>query len=213
MLTVTTAATECVFDASGSIVTEAPGAEPVDLAFVKVALSYDFPDLDDQIPLWIATARERFETILGRVFVRQTRQVKLDRFYDAIRLPMPEHSADAVQSVTYIDTSGVEQTLDPSDYRLTAVKSFAGAILRPPRDGSFPDTLCDTEVVTITFECGYAPDGADLTVNVPAVVKSAIIQLVGHMIDQREAYGPKQMFEIPDQCWDLVTPLRVTWFA
>lgn len=118
---------------------------------------------------------------LGRSIGRQT-----------LRLTLPAFGCEpiwlscgpvlAVGSVKYLDASGVEQTLDPADYRL------AGNWLVPSHGKAWPSAAYDQpDAVRITYTAGYD--------DVPVAIKRALILLVQNLKKvQDDALGGVVLF-------------------
>lgn len=132
----------------------APLTEPLTLVQAKAQLVLDagFTQDDVFVAALITAARQYVEKLMNRAIFPRAMQLNLDFFpypvYDgtvnpndrhclygyfwhalAIRLPKP--AALSVQSITYIDLSGVQQTLDPSLYFLDP-NSEPGRIVPKP---------------------------------------------------------------------------------
>src|ERR1700722_6731967 len=112
-----------------------PIAEPVTLAQAKAQLRVDFSDDDDLITAHITAAREMCEQKMNRAIFNQSYILSLDQFnYGdwrstipmerrnplrfsalwesmALRLPMPR--LVSVTSITYLDVTGTQHTIDP----------------------------------------------------------------------------------------------------
>lgn len=104
---------------------------------------------------------------LGRSIGRQTLRMTLPAFgCEPIWLSCGP--VVAVTSVKYLDASGVEQTLDPTSYRL------AESWLVPAHGRSWPATACEQpDAVRIVYEAGYD--------QVPLAIKRALILLVQNL--------------------------------
>ncbi|UIJ43720.1 hypothetical protein LZK98_11525 [Sphingomonas cannabina] len=107
---------------------------------------------------------------LGRSLGIQTLEVSLDRF-DAGGIILPFPPISSVTTVSYIDTNGLEQTLDSSAYRLL------GDRLVPVFGGAWPETRSEEEAVTIRFVAGYD--------QLPAPIRAAILLMVGDLYRNR----------------------------
>lgn len=163
--------------------TSLPAAdEPITLTEAKAHLRIDAADTaeDNAITGFITAAREYCETYQGRQYMTATRVHQLDRFPSChvIRLPYPP--LISITSVVYVDSAGVTQTLDPSKYIVDAI-SQPGRIA-PSYSNYWPATRQQIGAVTITYACGY---GA--AADVPQRIKQAILLLVGHWWENREA--------------------------
>lgn len=140
----------------------APLAEPLMKADVKTALRIDATDLDDVVDSLIVAARLHIEAICGRALVRQQRRLVLDAFPAEIRLPISP--LRAVESITYLDSAGTEQTLSASDYRVDIYSDVPRIV--PAYNTSWPDTYDVQNAVTVTYSAGYVvPVTADGTAN------------------------------------------------
>jgi len=110
---------------------------------------------------------------LGRALGRQTIEARCDRFDDCgIYLPLPP--LVSVDSVKYLDSSNIEQTLPPERYELQGSRLVAAWNTR------WPTMLCRPEAVRVTYTAGYAP-GA-----LPFNIRAAILLMVGDLYANRE---------------------------
>lgn len=163
-------------------VTTGPASEPITAAEAKAHCRIDTTDEDTYIGTLIAVAREMVEIDSERAFIEQTLTLTLDRFPEFIELRRcPIFDADDVV-ITYIDTAGDTQTLDPAEYRVDDA-SEPGRIA-PAFGYVWPLTQIDMNAVAVEFTAGYADAAA-----VPAIAKHAIKLLVGHWHENREAVG------------------------
>jgi uncharacterized phiE125 gp8 family phage protein len=110
--------------------------------------------------------------------------MRLDQFPRSTRgrieLPMPP--LQSVTSVKYIDDTGSEATLAPSDY-VVETWHLKGRI-RPAYGLVWPTARDEDSAVRIRFVAGYG-SAAD----VPQPIKHAILLLVGAWFRDREATG------------------------
>lgn len=159
----------------------AAAAAPVELASAKHHCRVDHDDDDAMIQSFIDAATEHLDGpsgVYGRAIMPQTWLLETAGWSDSIVLPI-----EPVRSVvvTYKDAAGVEQTLDAANYQLSAWPrratefSFAADAVKPALSN-------DTYPVSFTIEAGYA-DAA----SVPAPLKTAILMLVAHWYQTREA--------------------------
>jgi uncharacterized phiE125 gp8 family phage protein len=152
-----------------SIVTS-PTEEPVTLVELKEELRIDSDNTDFDVKLTrgIKAARERAEHYLDRALITQTWDLFMDRFADAIEIPLPP--LQSVSSITYIDDSGVQQTLSTDVY--TVDTAAEPGIVRLAYGQAWPSVRCQANAVTIRFVAGYG-DQAD----VPDDIKEAILTI------------------------------------
>lgn len=206
-----------------SVVTP-PASEPVLLADAKAYARINTAADDALVTDLITGAREYLETFCRRQFMLATWLLTLDRFpiyYDwyeyspyqntapyqsasqwqtqnLIRLPKPP--LVSIDSIQYIDDTGVLQTLDPSQYTVD-VKSTPGRL--SPAFGVFwPGTQAEIDAVQIQFQAGYVSPTP-----LPARVRIAIKRLVAHWYQNREDVG-KPMNELPLGVRNLAQSLR-----
>lgn len=166
----------------------APSVEPITLADAKLFMRVDDTYQDDVITLLIVAAREYAERYTGRAFVTQTRELTLPCFKPVISIPNPP--LQSIESVKYIDTAGVLQTVSASEYQVDAYDE-------PGRVASaygyyWPATrLGDFNAVRIRYVCGYAeigsPTGDDPADGVPELVKQWLRVRVAQHYEHREA--------------------------
>ena len=178
----------------------APKIEPVSIAEVKTQLGIDFSQTDDLISRRIVEARKWVESYTGRALITQTREKRWDCFVDEHEV----ESALTVVSVKYIDTDGVETTLDTSDYVLDTYPFIPH--VRAAYGVSWPSTRAERNAVRIQYTAGYGP----LSTSVEPIIREAIILLVGHwMNNQPQAESGISMSRVPYAVRDLLDPYRL----
>ena len=158
------------------------------------------PD-DECIEALIAAATASAEDYTQRAFTQRT--VTLKRANLSTRLYLPVVPVQSVDSITYIDQAGDEQTL--TDFRFVDAEPAWIEIDSPPAvsDKGRP--------VTITVTAGYpsetSPPSAD---GVPASVKHAVKLTVGHFYENRESVVVANIVHrVPQTVEHLLHPLRV----
>jgi uncharacterized phiE125 gp8 family phage protein len=169
-----------------------PSGEPISVSDVKAFTRVDTQLDDDVLAGLITTARQNFdgrEPWFGRALLTQTWDYFLPEFpYECdnddedylpgIRVPLPP--LQSVISITYLDPSGVLQTLATSDY-VVDVNAVPGRIV--PAFGIFwPSTQSMPNAVRVRFTAGYGLIGA-----VPAEIKTWLKQCVAYLYENREA--------------------------
>lgn len=152
--------------------TSNPSELPVSVSEVKQRLRMADCEtaFDSDIELQIYAAAEQFEKDCQRQVLAATYEHSQDRFSDRIDLKV--RPVTAVNSVSYIDTSGDSQTLDSSEWRFDQSRQC----VLPAVGGVFPDTYDDINAVTVNFTAGYGSDSDCL----PRLVKQCIILAVSH---------------------------------
>lgn len=162
----------------------APAAEPITAAdaITRAHLRLDDATDDSLVGLYIAAARRQAEQITGRCLIEQTWELWLDAF-PAAEIDLRLAPVSAIVSVTYTDTAGADQVLDPDAYLLDAVTSAAW--LLPAVDTDWPETQDIANAVRIRFTAGYGATGDD----VPEDIRLWLLATVAHWYRSREIAG------------------------
>lgn len=173
---------------------EAPEALPVTLAEVKAHAGISGSADDDLLEAFIKAATEQAENMTRRQFCPATWELVLDAFPDytrgnplaAIELPRPP--LVDVESITYTDPDGVEQTMLSGAYVVDA-DSFVGRVY-PAVGTSWPDTLDAPGAVTVRYSCGWAMTDATSPESWtgPDALKTWILMRVAGLYGLRENY-------------------------
>ncbi len=157
-----------------------PATEPITLLEAKRHLRVDVTDDDTLITSIITAAREYCETFQNRAYITQTWEMTLDSF-PTMPLKIPKPPLQSVDSIKYTDQNGVETLFDAANYVVDA-DSEPGRIALAP-GVSWPSvTLKPIGGVKIRFTAGYG-DAA----KVPMMAKQAMLLLIGHWYEHREA--------------------------
>lgn len=168
---------------------EAPTAEPVSVEMVKQHLRLggdpaEYDDFEAQVlPLYVSAARQHAEEVTGLNLTDAVLELRLHGFHHTIAFPIAPVSS--VESVTYTDTEGDQQTLDPSVYVLDD---------HPwrPRLGlayeqSWPSVRSAAGAVVIRFRGPYGSvSESPPRLPVPEAIRAAILLMVGHWYENRE---------------------------
>ena len=159
-----------------------PAVEPVLLADAKSHLNITDSGDDTLISAQILAARQLLERMLGQSLVTTTFDLFLDAFpsgrwsltrESSLIINVPGGPLQSVASVNYLDpVTAVETVMASTGYNVDAA-STAG----------WPITAKRINAVRIRYVAGYGDAAAD----VPDALKRAILLLVGHMYENREA--------------------------
>jgi uncharacterized phiE125 gp8 family phage protein len=174
--------------------TAPPAVEPVELVAAKNHLRLEIEDDDELVYGLIVAARELVEGWTSRSLITTGWRLTLDGFSGywpwptslersidpGGRIKFPIADVLAVSAVNYLNTSGSTVLLGSSNY--TVVPGAPGYLL-PAYGTSWPSTRRYHGALTIDFTAGYGPAPAD----VPGFVKQAILLLLGHLYENREA--------------------------
>jgi uncharacterized phiE125 gp8 family phage protein len=182
-----------------------PSTDTLDVEFVRDEhLRAPGGDAEDAyIESLIVTSLRMAERITRRSLYPTTWALTLERFpAGAIAIPRPP--LQSVVSITYIDTDGIEQTLDPARYQVRAAQgplAARGRIL-PAYGETWPATRCQMDAVTVTFVAGYA--------QVPEDITHARLLIIGELYKQRsESVHTINQNPALIRARDLLMPYRV----
>jgi uncharacterized phiE125 gp8 family phage protein len=184
------------------VLTTAPLTEPVSLDDAKLHLRVDIDTDDTLINALIIAARQHIENVLNRSLITQTWDLWLDEFPgdDYIELPKPPLSS--VSSLKYYDTSDTVATWAAANY-FVDTKSEPGRLCLAYGITWPTTTLRDFNGVDITFVAGYGAATA-----VPKPIKQAMLLLIGHLYEHREAVTTGQITTVPMAVDALIYPYR-----
>jgi len=158
-----------------------PTVEPVTLEEAKTHLRVDITDDDNLITALIKTAREYCENFQNKAYYTQTWELVLDKFPAENYIKIPKPPLQSVTSVIYKDNEGTETTLDASKY-IADTDSEPGRIVLAYGESWPSFTPYPVGAVRIRFTTGH-----DDISKVPQMVKQAMLLLIGHWYENREA--------------------------
>jgi hypothetical protein len=189
-----------------------PAVEPISVDEAKDWLRERGDDQNGVITALTRSAREYCEVKTGRQLITATWQLVLDSFYDqrytqygsfsdlrygkynslnnwAIRVP--RSPLQAVTSITYIDPSGITQTLDPSQYQVDLVSEPAR--VAPAYAIPWPVTRSVMAAITVTFRAGFGDQASE----VPDGIRQAMRLLIAHWYENRYAVTDFATSKVP----------------
>jgi uncharacterized phiE125 gp8 family phage protein len=162
-------------------VTVPPTSEPVTLAEAKAQCRVDISDDDAYITALIVAAREYCEAIDWCAYLTQTIELWLEDWPldDEIELPRPP--LQSVTKIEYYDVNDVKYTLPTTVYAADVVSVPGAIVLRYLQ--TWPTiVLREYNAICVTYVAGW-----DTPAYLPQVIKQAILLLVGHWYENREA--------------------------
>lgn len=170
----------------------APSAEPIELADAKSHLYVIGEDYDVYVESLIAAARVVCEARTHQTLMTTTWRQGLDCWPSCGVIELYRPPLQSVESITYVDDSGVEQTLDDSLYTVDTA-SMPGRVLRA-YGATWPSIRTEgvARPITIEFVAGYAT--AD---DIPAPFKHAMKLLIGNWFEYRESVSEKSPGPVP----------------
>lgn len=150
---------------------------------LKAHLRLNDSSEDDLLSDWLGAADELFAKQTGYVLCVSIHRLRLDGWPHGGTIYVPRNPVTAVSSVQYLDTAGVWQTIDPSNY--TVDLSDAPARITFGTGYSYP-ALHPTAVpcVRVEFTAGHA-----FPANIPKLAANATKLMAAHWYAAREAYG------------------------
>jgi uncharacterized phiE125 gp8 family phage protein len=189
-----------------------PALDPVSLAEAKAHCRVAISDDDGLIAGYLLAARQIIETELRRSLISQTWDYFVDcdwpcekvggQWHRRITLPLPPLLS--VTSISYVDSSGGTQTLAADQYRVST-KRHEG-VIEPAYGVTWPPVRDQVDAITVRFVCGYGPNPSD----VPEPIRQAILLLVGHWYENREAVNVGNIVTpLPFAVDALLFPFRV----
>ncbi len=186
----------------------APTAEPLDLATAKTHLREDGTDQDALITALIKAARQYAEAFTRRQLVTATWELALDAWPsgDTIALPLPP--LQQVLSVNYKDKNGLDNVFAATEYIVDTASEPGRVVLAYGK--SWPTaTLYPAGAIRIQFKSGYG----DAATAVPEAIKQAMLLLIGHWYEQRQAVNVGNAVNaLPFAVDALLWPYRVFTF-
>ncbi len=195
-----------MFEGPTRVVVE-PIEEPVTLAEAKKHLRVDHDDDDTLIMDRIVTARRSCEIEARRAFVTQTLEMSLEEWPGDEDIDLPWPPLQSVTSIKYIDIDGVTHTFDAANYVVYTNVEPGEVYLK--WNAVWPSAqLQPGPSIAIRYVAGYG-----LATAVPALYKAAILLLVGHLYENREAVVVGTIAtQLPMAVADLLNKERVDWF-
>lgn len=167
-----------------------PTIEPVTLAEAKLHCRIDHPDEDSLITSLIIAARQWLELATRRSFITQTLKLSLPGWPQTIQLPHPP--LQSVSNVAYLTSSGETVIVESANY--TVISACEPGEIIPAYSQSWPSTSLALGLpVQIEYLAGYG-DTADA---VPQLYRQAILLMVAHWYENREATLPINLRTVP----------------
>lgn len=177
-----------------------PAGSPVSLAEAKAHLRVAGSDDDGLIVGYLMAAVQMAERQTNLLLATQTWELTLERFPDDGNLRLPRSPVQSITSITYVDSAGATQTITAGDYALD--KDIAPACIAPTFGKVWPTPRVQPNAVTVRFVVGYT--------QIPEPIRAAILLLVGHFYENREAVIVGQApSELPMGVESLLFPFRV----
>lgn len=187
----------------------APTTEPISLATVRLHLRLDaygsppsHPD-DSLVTSLITAVRQNAEDYTGLKIANGTYEMRADSFKD-FESNLQTWPVTSISSVSYVDLNDETKTLTSSDYVLDTYTRPAR--LKPSLTKiTFPAA----KEVTIRFVAGFTDGQSPNQYPMPKPLESAMLLMIGHLYDNREAVSMDQSYERPLGAIYLMNPYRI----
>jgi uncharacterized phiE125 gp8 family phage protein len=182
---------------------------PLDLDEVKGRLRILADDFDPDLAFIVRGAAEAFEVETGVAVMPANYEYRVDCFGG---LMLPRSPVRSVSSVSYIDDAGATQSLDTADWHFDL--TGGGARIGYSTSWSPPWFVGDYRPgrIRVLFSAGYddpATPSSDSAYTRPDSVDLAIMFLVGVWMENREAAGAEQRYEVPNTFKYLASQFKV----
>lgn len=176
--------------------------EPLTIAEVKLHLRLPDETIEhDLLQGLITAAREYCEEYTRRAISEQTLELMLDLFPGS-EIVLPRPPLQSVLSIKLKDTDGAETTIANTNYLVDADSDNGRIVLAPgavwPVFEPYP-----ANPIRIQFIAGYT--------SIPQTIKQAMLLLVGHWYENREATGTASGL-VAFSVQALLSVYRVEWF-
>lgn len=163
--------------------TVSPVIEPVTIAELKTYLRLEHEGENDLLSSLIRAAREEIEVSCGIALIRQNWRLTLDDMPRSGRVPLRRHPVSEITSITLFGPDGEASALNPTAYKLERSR-------RPEivQFISIPSMIAMTNGMEIDFTAGFGESAVD----VPDLLKRAIILLAAHWFEFRAQFSADQ---------------------
>ena len=151
---------------------------------------------DDLLDLLRSAAVEKIEAETGLALISRTLQTTFDCFSE--RLALPIAPIVSISRITYLDSSGDEQTLALSDFALVDRIDDPGIISGYGK--TWPATWDFPGSVTVEYVAGFG----DAAEDVPGGIRVAILKTIGGLHEYREDIGAAALHALPEGVKSLI---------
>jgi len=184
-----------------------PVVTPIGLDEVKAQLRITDDDDDLYLTALLGAAVSYLDGhgALGRSMISQGWAQRMQ--YPNGRVPLRMSPVTALTAVKYFDTDNAPQTATLADYRLFAGKEWA--YVEPIVGSAWPTAFDSPDAVTLEFTAGFGSTPDD----VPADLRHALLLLISHWYQNREASTEATVKEIPMGFDMLLSAHRVSWYG
>jgi len=173
-------------------------AEAISLVEARNQCKIDGTDSDDDLRIYIESARNYVENVLGYSLVSSTYAFKFDGIQSHYEIFKPIVSITSFEYKTEINTSAYSGSLTASDYHLDEQEGLL--ILN---DNSASDLVSQINAVKITAVTGQSNIGV-----IKGDIKLAMLLLISHWNSNRESVSVAPLTSIPFGVAELLATYR-----
>jgi len=187
--------------------TTPPASEPISLSEVKAHVRVDSTDDDTLLTGLIAAAVAHLDGqgVLGRAMITQSWSQWVSQSPGVVRLTVGPFQS--LTSVEYYDVDNALQTGTLTDFEIRLDGDFV--LVKPKEDHVWPHAYIRQDAIKITYVAGFGDAAAD----VPQSVRQAMLLMIGHWYENREAVAEGNFKELPMAVDALIGVERVGWYG
>lgn len=187
--------------------TIAPAVTPVSLIEAKAHLRVDSADDDALISSLIEAATSHLDGqgSLGRAMITQSWAQWVSQAPHWVRLTVGPFQS--LTSVEYYDADNALQAATLTDFEIRLDGDFV--LIKPKKGFEWPGAYTRQDAIKITYVAGYGAAGSD----VPQGIRQAILLMVGHWYENREAVSELNLKDVPMAVDALIGNERVGWYG
>lgn len=180
----------------------APTSEPITLDEAKLHLRVDSNVEDALINALIKAARSQVENDTWRSLITQTWKLNMDSSEVKTFTGVTKSPIQSITHIKYFDINVVQQTLSTGSYQ-------ADILNEPTRIkiNQMPQMADQMNAMEIQFVSGYG-----VAASVPQELKEAMLLLIAHWYEHREAVTVGNMKKLPNGYDALITPYKLIFY-
>ena len=179
-----------------------PTTEPISLQEAKDYLRVDSNVEDTLITALIKAARSKVENDTWRKMITQTLLLSMDKSEVKRFVGITGSPIQSITHIKYFDINVVQQTLSTGSYQSNLLNEPAIIEIT-----DMPDMADRMNALQIEFICGYG-----VAASVPEDLKLAMLLLIGHYYEHREAVTVGNMKDLPMAYDALISPYRLIFY-
>lgn len=168
------------------LVVTAPPDPLITLSEAKDHLEIDHTDRDTYITSLVAAASsmlDGYDGMVGKAIGDQRVTVSFREPSDVSHIDLAVYPVKSIVSVTYYDTSNVEQSLNVFDFKLVSDEDYA--YIEVNDNVTMPAAYDRADAYTFELQCGFS--------ETPEPIKQAVKLIVGHWFNNREAASERSI--------------------